>query len=166
MGEITARYYLGFDPGITTGYAVFNEQFQPVDLGQLSFNALCGVLDSDDPYFKDPIKLVVEDYMIYPNKAKAHAGSRVQTRDAIGAIRAYARRKGVQIVFQGADKLDIALRYAGVTMPSDHSLTHKWSAYAHLYYYLVTQGLLKTALEIKNEQAKANSARESTKESS
>lgn len=78
---------LSFDPGKTTGYAVFQ------DLKMIS----AGQLDTDElgPSFKifmelfqqhEPVICVVEDYRVYKHKQKQHAWSELHTAKLIGVI--------------------------------------------------------------------------------
>lgn len=83
---------LVFDPGQTTGYAlvkvtdtptVTNVQFKVVD----EFTDLLEFQRIAPELFGGWIDIVViEDYIIYPNRAASHAGSKVLTARTIGHI--------------------------------------------------------------------------------
>ena len=137
--------YLAFDPGETTGWASFSNDGNIADKGQLNFNDLCSFLDN----YCFPIEAVIcEDFRIKRQKAKAFIGNRMETIQAIGAIRAFASRQKVPYILQDSGIKSIAEKWTGVsTKGLPHSQTHWIDAFNHGAYYLVRQGIRKTRLE-------------------
>lgn len=132
---------LAIDPGDTAGYAIFNDDGEPVDEGQIS-----GAEDFADACIKwmqNKIStIIVEDYRLMRHKAQQQAGSRFQAVQQIGMLKLLARSTGAKVVVQGPDKYPIGLLLAGKTMPKDHKKSHHVVAYAHGWYYLVQKGLV------------------------
>jgi hypothetical protein len=141
--------YLAVDPGAgrtdTIGYAVFDFEGSLIDLGQLTFEDFSDWLEE---HVEDEFeKIICEDYRIRRDKIKSHVGSRVETIQTIGVIRAFARRKKIEIVFQEARILGPAQLHFGIKIPTDHSQSHRYCALLHGMEYLHSIGKAKTVLE-------------------
>lgn len=151
------KTYPAFDPGVTTGYAIFREDGEILKLGQLSFDELCRFLDLDDELLASPIKVICEDYKIFRKKAKAHIGSRVPTVAAIGVIRAYALKKKAEVILQPSNIMQTASLWTGIPHPDsmEHSGSHKYAAALHGSFYLIKEGILQTKLEKEHGTPKA-----------
>lgn len=111
---------LAFDPGETTGWALATIKPSPTKqaiqvhiegLGEFNgiteFHALV-----KDPINAHPLEAwsifnnvevcIIEDYIIYPNRAASHSGSKVLTAREIGHIEYVAFTHGLDPVFQTA----------------------------------------------------------------
>jgi hypothetical protein len=143
MNDCTS--WISFDPGKTTGMTLWIKN--PADT-----EPLCVKVDQFNEqeldYFLDELKgwvdvFIIEEYRIFGQKKNAHVGSKVETIQVIGQLKAYARKYKIEIVEQPARILTIAQLWSGCKIPSDHSISHWASAYNHAYYYLHKQGLIK-----------------------
>lgn len=137
--------YLAFDPGETTGAAVFDQNGEVMRLAQLKFDELVEFLEN---YADAPIIVVVcEQFKLFKHKAKSFAGSRMETSQAEGVIRGFASRLGAEFVLQAPDRKPIAQRWTQIFPPSDHALSHQVDAFNHGAYYLINKGVRKSYLE-------------------
>lgn len=137
--------YLSFDPGETSGWAKFNEHGDLEDKGQESFETLCRFLDA----YSEPVKIVIcEDFRIRRNKAKKFIGNRMETIQALGAIRAFAMRHNAEFILQDSGIKTIAERWTGVKPQGPHAQSHWVDAFSHGAYYLIREGIRKHGLEM------------------
>ena len=144
--------YLAFDPGKVTGWARFDEAGEVQEMGQLTLEELVPSIESwlDT---EDSIEAVIyEDFIVFRHKAQKMAGSRMEASQAIGLIKGLAQRAGCKIVKQNSSIKPIAERWTQVKPPSDHSQSHQIDAYNHGKYYLINEGICKSALEENNGQ--------------
>lgn len=91
---------LAVDPGETTGWALFR-MGNPTDSGEIPkedfADTFLGALMTLEPSI-----VVVEDYKIYPHKAKAHTWSSLHTVKIIGVIEALCAQNNIPVVKQMA----------------------------------------------------------------
>lgn len=140
--------YLAFDPGETTGWALFNDDGSIADWGQVREENLLGALQGWEEL---PLKAVIcEGFIIFRHKARKFAGNRMITIQAIGMIKSFAHRVGATYVEQDSDILPMAQMKTQVKMPGNHAESHKVSAFNHGAWYLINKGIRKSALEEEN----------------
>jgi hypothetical protein len=144
-GESTTQAkYLVFDPGLSTGWAAFDEKGDVQAKGILrGLDELISFLSDREDY---PDVVIYEGYTVFGHKAKAHIGSKVETVQAIGMIKVYASRWKAEIVEQPSSILSIAQLWSGVRLPSNHDKSHDIAAYNHGVYYLQKSGIRKSRL--------------------
>ena len=145
--------YIAFDPGKTTGWAVFDNDGTIIEMGQASIEQLIDFCERRviDHTNYEPIKAVIyEDFIIFKHKAKYLTGSRVEASQAIGIIKGLAQRTGAELVMQGSDIKPMAEKFTQIKPPSNHDESHKIDAFNHGAYYLINKGIRKTALEEEN----------------
>lgn len=139
---------LAFDPGGTTGVCQFESHDGAhavmTGLMQVDLEGLFSFLNS---YGASPDVVVIEDFVLFRQKAKQQTGSRMAASQAIGAIKSFALQRGSKVVMQKPDIKRRALAISGIKMPGDHSKTHQWDAVLHAVHYLYDQGLYKSVLE-------------------
>lgn len=146
MGREVTTGWISFDPGKTTGVTVWGENNEDQEIrcilvGQFNEQELDEFLDKCASI--PPKVFIIEEYRIFGQKKNAHVGSKVETIQVIGQLKAFARKHKIEVVEQPANILVIAQLWSGTKMPKDHSKSHWVSAYNHAYYYLHKQGLLK-----------------------
>lgn len=144
--------YLAFDPGTTTGMALFDEKGDIIRYGQYSLDELGEFLDK----FTDPISTIIcEEFVVFAHKARAFAGKRMEVSQAVGIIRDFARRKKVELVWQPPLIKTPAERLTGLKVKGPHSGTHWQDAFLHGAFYLITvKKIRKTALQLEHEREK------------
>ena len=135
---------LAIDPGKMNGWAIFNEDGELVEFGQVHEDELSNWLNTKT---SDVSTIVVENYVLYKKKAMKQSGSDMVASRVIGRLEMYASLKGAKLVKQPADILPTAQKLSGYKMPSDHSISHQFSAINHGIYWLIKQGRRKSALE-------------------
>lgn len=82
---------LAFDPGHTTGWALF-ELGTLLESGQIDTTSISACLESAQPLFHlyNPEVVVMEDYRIYKWRQKQHVGSEMLTVQIIGCLQTLA----------------------------------------------------------------------------
>lgn len=135
---------IAFDPGDTTGVAIFSTQGELKQMTQLDLQSLIDFLGG----YEAPVALViVEDFRLFKKKAMQQVGSQMPAPQVIGAIKTFASMKGVEVVIQPSNIKPLALKWSGIAMPGNHSQSHQWDAYLHGYYWLVSNGVIQTKLQ-------------------
>lgn len=111
-GWIRPKRVLAIDPGMTTGYCVFDYVMTHVDDIYIYCLSDSGIIKVDKETGWDPIVdkiqqvnpsvVVCEDYRIYPSKDKVHVLSSVDTVRIIGAIEYMCHHEHFSLVKQMA----------------------------------------------------------------
>lgn len=147
---MTTANYLAFDPGVSTGWASFDESGQVTAKGILrGLDALIEFLAERE---RIPTVVICESYRVFGHKAKAHIGSRLETSQAEGMIKAYAARWKAEFVSQPSSILSIAQLWSGVKLPSNHDKSHDIAAYNHGVYYLQKNGIRQSRIITEGEK--------------
>jgi hypothetical protein len=142
-------FYLAVDPGNSTGIAGFDEQ------GQLMYKKILRSLDDFMEWLSEfetrpedwPKVVICEDYRIFAKRAKSHIGSQVPTVQVIGMLKREAKRWKAEFVLQPSSILSIAVLWSGVSLPSQHDISHDIAAYNHGVYYLISHGIIENRLK-------------------
>jgi hypothetical protein len=142
--------YIAIDPGAgrtnSIGWAIFLNDGRPAGMGQLTYEGLVDKLYNE--LNNIPVALVIcEDYRIRREKISSHVGSRVETIQTIGTIRAWCQLKNIKLELQKSNILRLAEKQFGIAMPTDHTQSHQYSALLHGFWYLHRIGKAKTVLE-------------------
>lgn len=149
------KYFIGFDPGVSTGYAEFGGE-PPIlkDIGILrGFEALDTFLDELEDRrneFTHGLVVVYEKYragfsaqgLASKRMIQIHGGKDNKTEQAIGSILRTARKLGATIVSQDASILPAAQLHSGVSLGKNHANSHDKAAYNHVHEYLLRQKLI------------------------
>ncbi len=135
------QYYMAFDPGLTTGWARFDENGTIESFGQFKWD------ERDDALrrFITPNckAVIVEDYLNH-GWQQQRRWSRNETSKLIGAIEAICNFVGVPVHLQRNTVKAIGYKWAGMDgPPSDHSISHQYDAIAHGTYWLQSNGVRK-----------------------
>ena len=130
-----------FDPGDTTGICIFDDEFRPIEFLQLSLDELMDWVLA----YEGPLDVVgYEKFIVFRQKAHTQVDSKMAVSQAIGAIKMLAKKKTATLVEQQPDIKKIALKWSGISMPSQHSQTHQYDAFLHGYYYNRKKGNIKS----------------------
>lgn len=142
-----------FDPGKTTGYAVwelsdidFVPFGMPSQFGELSMLQLHVWLTDLFPPPLEDVVFIYEDYKIRNDKKHKgfnHNFNSGETLRAIGAIELRAHQLGIRCIPQRPDQRKVGAGYAGMPHdPNKHDKDHI-SAIKHGYVYLVDNRIMK-----------------------
>lgn len=143
-----------FDPGDTTGIAVFNEDSQVVELTSIPFEHSAKYPEGETlidwlARQKEVGTVIYESFIVYRKSAPRMAGSKMKASQAIGAIKLWAKGHGAELVEQPANILSTAQKLTQVKRPTVKAHTHSVEAFLHGAYWLIQQGRMQTALESK-----------------
>ena len=130
---------ISVDPGETNGIAYWSDSGELLRREMLDFDSLLEKLEE----LQNVSVIVCEDYRLRQGRQAAQTGSRFVAVQAIGALKAYAKRVKAKFVLQDPQVLVIAALHSGEKRPSNHSKSHDVDAYNHGYYYFETKGLLQ-----------------------
>jgi len=137
-------YYLAVDPGLHTGWAVWNRQGECLDFG---------TTHSDDELhqklslFETIGKVIIEDYTLWYHKARKQAGSKMPAPKAIGIVETFARNWKAEIIKQGSDIKPIAEKWTErSTKGVPKAKTHVLDALNHGDYYLIKNNIKQIRL--------------------
>lgn len=137
--------YLAFDPGVSTGWAAFDEKGDVVEKGII--RGLSDLIEWLDDREDIPEVVICESYAVFQKKAMAHTGSKLETSQAIGMIKAKALGKWkAEYVEQPSSILSIAVLWSGVKLPGNHDKSHDIAAYNHGVYYLQKNGIRQSRI--------------------
>ena len=135
---------LSFDPGVTTGWCLQDEN-GIIDAGQaVGFSELDKVLERHPK----PDVMIIEDYVILPSKAKSHSGSRVEPVKIIGLLEHHAFRNDVKVIRYPARMKPIQQKHSGVKPTGAHKNNHWVDAYNHGWWFLFNRKLVKSKLQM------------------
>lgn len=141
-------HILAFDPGKITGIAIFNQDGTLLGMEQLPLDSGDNNLLKWTAWYPYPVSLVIyEKFITFRQKAMQQVGSKQETAQAIGLIKGLAFRKQAELVEQKPDIKPIASKWSGVTVPSNHAISHQYDAYLHGFYLLHQRGIVKSKLE-------------------
>lgn len=144
QGKDSRIKYLAFDPGLTVGWAAFDESGKECAWGQTPWDNVGKILDT---FGGNLIAVICEDYVINPHVS--HGGSKVETVRVIGMMQEYCRANNVPLVLQPPRIKKIGYAWAGrAPLPkSQHAQSHQFDALAHGVYYLQKNGIRKSVLD-------------------
>lgn len=154
MADEDDPYYLAIDPGLHTGWAIWNEQGKFLAMGTTHTHAdFHSKLES----LPSTIKVViVEEFTLWAHKAKAQAGSKMPASKTIGQVETFARLWRAKIIKQDSSIKPIAENMTGqrtvdpVTkrplMPKIH--THVIDAFNHGEYWLIKNKIKQIDLRL------------------
>jgi hypothetical protein len=136
--ELTA--YISFDPGEHTGWATFDNAGRAIDHdfvhGRQDLYELLDHLEWS------PIKhVIIEDFFLFPWKAKEQGWSDFETARVIGVLQDRCYLSKTEYTMQPANFKPIAYKWAGMTVPKNKLQTHAADAYVHGVYYLQKLGV-------------------------
>lgn len=128
--------YVSWDPGTTTGYALWGATGDLISKGKVGIKDLHRTLQiiENVPTIK---KFIAEDFRLFRHKAHELVGSRFEVARALGAIEFIAAKRSIEIVYQSpSTDLKSGLKFIGKGHIKGH-VPDDVSAEAHGELYLV-----------------------------
>lgn len=144
-------FYLAFDPGKTTGWAMFDGNGQIIQYGQASLDELIDLTEEWARVW--PLTAIIyESFVLFRHKARQQTGSKMEASQAIGIIKTLARKTDATLVEQDPTIKSLAQKWTQLKPIGDHAQSHWVDAFNHGAYWLIRQGIRKTALEMEQER--------------
>lgn len=143
--------YAGFDPGLNTGYAYFDENGETIAHGELPYSNVIFTLASllsRPAEERNNLVIICEDFRLLEQKARQVARNRasrsMEASKVIGALELFALASNINIELQQPEKgTRVAAAWTGLIAPPGQHLANWKSAYNHAIYHMVTKGVLK-----------------------
>jgi hypothetical protein len=141
--------YISIDPGLSTGWATFRANGDLIRTGTLRNGAeqlypflrrLSVALMEND---WKPLDVIVENYRLYPWKAMQQSWASLETVRFIGAVDFWAKLHEYNVHLQDPNIKGIGYKWAGITVPKNHDLSHETDAFVHGVYFLQRAGIRK-----------------------
>lgn len=137
---------IAWDPGHRIGVAMYNELWKLIGMDVISFDKLVQhLLDYEKNFIPDPkeVIFIIEEFRVYPGKAKKLVMSDLKTVQAIGKIEGFAIERGIRVVKHKAQFKNTGFEYLGQKEPSrSNPMSHALVANAHAVYWLANNGHL------------------------
>jgi len=129
--------YLAIDPGKSNGICGYDAKYY------LMF--MLTIQEADIVMFLDQfnhLKLcVIEDFVLYPNKAKEQIYSSMETSRVIGRAESWAKHKNIALIKQPAHIKPTGYKWLGERpLPKSNPANHMKDAHIHFTYWGVTTG--------------------------
>jgi hypothetical protein len=141
-------HYVAFDPGLTSGYACFDEKGDAIKMGQFKITALTETLNFlITPELKG---VICEDYRNH-GWMQQKKWSRNETSKIIGKIELMCELRSVPCHLQSNTVKAIGYRWAGLKeAPSNHDISHQYDAVAHGVFWLQQNGVREVGRVLKS----------------
>jgi hypothetical protein len=138
--------YLSIDPGKANGVCGYDANCYLVFMYTVKSEDMISVLQC----FRKVTQCVIEDFFLYPDKAKQQVYSDMETSRVIGRVESWAERHNVELIKQGARIKPTAYAWLGQKpLPKTNKNNHKMDAHAHFIYWAVRSKRMSAAQLIK-----------------
>lgn len=132
--------YLGIDPGKHNGVCGYDAKFYLQFMKPVNSNDMVIFLEQ----FSMVDVCVIEDYKLYPNKAKVQTYSDMETSRVIGRVESWSHHKGVKLVKQKALIKKTGYAWLGQKpLPKSDPMNDPLDAHVHFMYWAVLTGRIK-----------------------
>ena len=138
---------IGIDPGNTTGWAVVDSKTGDIrELKHITFDDISQFLAEYN--WSQVDRVIMEDFRLFPNKAKDQSGSDFQVVQVIGMVKQVLSGKNIPIFMQMSSILSIAERQAGIKIPKKHSESHKIVALLHTRFWMIGHNIIPSVAQM------------------
>jgi hypothetical protein len=129
--------YISFDPGLATGWAMWDEGGDFIDMSTVwDYDELCRFFENLPTI---PSTIIYEVFTLDPNVPQG--GSDMPAAIATGIIYAHAHINRCEIVKQPSSIKTVAEKWGVSTKGISHRNTHVLDAYNHGVYYFIQNGM-------------------------
>ncbi len=143
--------YLAIDPGLTSGWAMFDNKGELVEMGQFKYDDGVPTLNR---LLGAKLKVVIiEDYRNHGHMQQKK-WSRNETSKLIGKIETLCELHEIKVALQPNTCKPVGYKWAGIKPPSNHSISHQTDAYAHGVYWLQQNDVRPIGLALRHKLAK------------
>ena len=126
--------YLGIDPGKANGVCGYNAKFYLQFMFTIKSDDMVKFLAA----FKKVKKCIMENYKLFPNKAKDQYYSDMETPRVIGRVEAWAETNGVELITQPPTIKSTGYKWIGQKpLPKSNPWNHPMDAHVHLMYWAI-----------------------------
>lgn len=134
--------YLGIDPGKSNGICGYDAKYYLSLMLTVPSDKMVQVMEM----FEKVQKTVMENYLLYPNKMDKQIYSDMETPRVIGRVEAWAERKGVELIMQGASIKPTGYKWIGKKpLPKSNPANHELDAHVHFMYWAVKHHKINAA---------------------
>lgn len=141
--------YLSIDPGKANGVTGYDTKCYLQFLYTVPVAEMTKFLD----VFDKLKTCVIEDYRLYPNKAKDQIYSDMETPRVIGKVEHWAELKGIELVKQPATVKKTGYAWAGQKpLPKSNPMNHARDAHIHFIYWGVKTQKINPSHLLKGEK--------------
>lgn len=145
--------YLAIDPGETNGIAAYDENGVLLWCRPIKHADLTDFLLDIEKLFAPLQLIIVENYLVYPNKAKQHVYSKLTTVRMLGEIDGFAKARGIKVQKQNATIKNVGYKWMGrKPLPKSDPMNHAFDAHAHGLYWLVTHHIVDPSTLLKDRE--------------
>lgn len=129
--------YLAIDPGVSNGVCGYDAKYYLQFMYSIHEGDLAEFLD----LFEFVDKCIIEDFVLYPNKAQHQTYSDMPTSRVIGRIEDWGRRKKIDVIKQKATVKTTGYKWANKQpLPKSNPMNHALDAHIHFIYWAVKNG--------------------------
>lgn len=126
--------YLAIDPGTSNGVCGYDVKLYPMFMMTVSADDMVMFLHQ----FNLVKKCILESYHIFPNKAKDHIYSDLETPRVIGRVESWAEIKKVDLIKQPSSIKPTGYKWIGKKpLPKSNPRNHSLDAHVHFMYWAV-----------------------------
>ncbi len=141
--------YLAIDPGKSNGICGYDVKFYPLFMLTIDADDITKFLT----IFENVDKCIIEDYRVYPNKARQHIYSNLETPRVIGRVENWSEKAGVVLIKQLATIKTTGYKWINKKPPpkTDPS-NHVMDAHVHFMYWAISKNHIRAEelLKMKN----------------
>ena len=135
--EINPVMYLGIDPGKANGVCGYDAKYYPMFMLTVTADQMVMFLHQ----FECIKTCIIEGYRVFPNRAKDHIYSDLETPRVIGRVESWAEVKKVQLVKQPSHIKPTGYKWIGEKpLSKSNKRNHALDAHVHFIYWCVTSG--------------------------
>jgi hypothetical protein len=132
--------YLSIDPGKANGICGYDGRYSLLFMFTIQADEIVKFLDQ----LKCIDICVVEDYMLYPNKAMSQIYSTMETSRIIGRIESWTTPNNIVLVKQPAKIKPTGYKWIGQKpLPKSNQFNHEMDAHVHFMYWAILTGRVK-----------------------
>lgn len=132
--EVNPILYMGIDPGKHNGVCIYDAKFYLMQMFTVMSDDMVIFLDQ----FDNITTCVIEDYRLFPNKAKQQIYSDMETSRVIGRVEAWAERGKIRLIKQPSKIKPTGYAWLGKKpLPKSNSRNHELDAHVHFMYWAI-----------------------------
>lgn len=131
--------YISIDPGKKNGICGYNEKCALMWMVTKNSEEMVEFLES----LKDIKTCIIERYLVYPQKARDHIYSDLETSRVIGRVEGWAERNNIELIQQPATIKKTGYKWIDKKpLPKSNPRNHEWDAHVHFVYWAIRSGTM------------------------